>query len=228
MKTKTVTTFVVLATLIIGIVIGALAGGIWREKRVEKFGKMRPQRQFIEVMENIIKPDEAQREEIERVLEKRFEHIAQIRERHEQEMVAAFDSLGVELNSLLTEAQLKRLEEHFDKSSRTFVNRKLDRLTDVLKLSEDQRKQIEEIYRRHEPGFMGFRKSARADSIRNRLDLSGRRERLDEEIEKALTPEQRDKYRQFRERRERREFRFGSPPAPPPFGEPPPLPEEQD
>ncbi len=227
MTTRSKTTFIILGTLIIGIVVGSLGSGMLRERRVEKFDRMRPQQRFVEVMENIIKPDKAQREEIEKVLEKRFEHIAQIRERHELEMMSAFDSLRVELNALLTAEQLKRLEDHFEKGSQKFIKRKLDRLTDVLKLSEDQRKQIEEIYRRYEPGFMGFRRSAPADSGRSRPEVSGRREKLDEEIEKVLTPAQRDKYRQFRERRERRDFPLGSPP-PAPFGEPPRPPEERD
>jgi Spy/CpxP family protein refolding chaperone len=198
MTTKSKTTFIILGTLIIGIVIGALASGMWREKRIKKFSRMRPQQQFVETIEEIIKPDDAQRKAIEKVLEKRFEHIAQIRERHESEMMAVFDSLRQELNSLLTEEQLKRLEENLEKSSHRFRDRRLDRLTDVLQLTEDQRRQIEEIFRRNGPDFRRFRKPPARDSIPGRFDFMEQRKKLEKEIEALLTPEQRKKYEEFR------------------------------
>lgn len=212
MTTKSKTTFIILGTLIIGMVIGALSSGMWRQKRIEKFGRMRPQQQFIESIENIIKPDEAQRKAIEKVLEKRFEHIAQIRERHEQEMMAAFDSLKQELNSLLTEEQQKRLEENFEKSSHRFRDRRLDRLTDVLQLTPEQRKQIEAIFRQNAPDFRRFRKQLPPDSIPNRSDFMEQRKKFEAEIEAVLTPEQRKKYEEFKQYQD---FRFNRPSRPP-------------
>lgn len=216
MTTRSKTTFIILGTLIIGMLIGALASGMWRQKHIEKFGRMRPQQQFIETIQNIIKPGEAQRKAIEKVLEKHFAHVAKIRERHEQDMMASFDSLKLELDSLLTGEQLQRLEENFEKSSHRFRIRRLDHLTDVLQLTPDQRKQVEEIFRRNAPEFRRFRKAFPADSVSARAGFMERRKKIETEIEAVLTPEQREKYREFKQYRD---FHFDRP-SPPPLGEP--------
>lgn len=216
MTTKSKTTFIILGTLIIGVLIGALASGMWRQKRMEKFGRMRPQQQFVETIENIIKPDDAQRKAIEKVLEKHFEHVAKIREQHEQEMMASFDSLKQELNSLLTAEQQKRLEENLERSSHRFRDRRLDRLTDVLQLTPEQRKQIEAIFRQSAPNFRRFRKPPSPDSIPDRSEFMEQRKKLDAEIEAVLTPEQREKYQEFKQYRD---FPFDRS-SRPPFGKP--------
>jgi hypothetical protein len=216
MTTRSKTTFIILGTLIIGMVIGALASGMWRQKRIEKFDRMQPRRQFIETIENIIKPDDVQRKAIEKVLEKHFEHVAKIRERHEQEMMASFDSLKQELDSLLTEEQVKRLEENLKKSHHRFRDRRLDRLTDVLQLTPDQQKRIEEILRRNAPDFRRFRQPPPPDSIPGRAGFMEQRKKIDTEIEAVLTPEQRKKYEEFKQYQD---FPFDRP-SRPPFGKP--------
>ncbi len=80
MKMSTKTTFVILGTLFIGIIIGILGGGIIHQQRIEKFDRMRrmnPEQRFAEVIDEIIKPDEKQSDQIKDIMDEQAEKIPQ-------------------------------------------------------------------------------------------------------------------------------------------------------
>jgi hypothetical protein len=175
--------FIILGAVIIGITIGALGSGMLRENRVKRFERMRPEQRFSEVMEKIIQPEGEQREAIEKVLKEQSEQIAAIQERYHSEIIAVFDSSRKALQKILTEEQRERLKEHIEKGSQQFIERRLNRLTDELRLDEQQRKQIEEIFQRHGGNFGRFHRIAETDSLEKLPDVKEAMKKLDEEIE---------------------------------------------
>jgi Spy/CpxP family protein refolding chaperone len=198
MKTKTKTTLIILGTFVIGIIIGALASGTWRQKREHRFERMMPHQRFLRVMERIIQPTDEQREAIDQILKKRSEQISAIQEEHESEVQAILDSLRSDLASVLTEEQRARLEKRLAKGDKKLLEIQVARLAEALQLDENQRRQIKKIFskfaeqkgRRHK-GFKGNRE-------KRRQIMKDRFEKLQAEIEAVLTPEQREKYRKMR------------------------------
>lgn len=219
MSTKSMTLLIILATLVIGIAIGALSTGALRQRREDRFDRMPPQRRFHKAMERIIQPTDEQREAIQKILKHRFDQLSAIRQEHENEIIAIYDSMRVDFESILTEEQRTRLEERLRKGPHDMMQARVDRLAEKLQLDASQKKRIEEIMStllalpsRQRREFKGDRRESR-QSIRKRF------KKLHEEIEKVLTPEQIEEYREMRE--------FGHPPvADPPFHRPfarPPL-----
>ena len=198
MTTKSKTTLIILGTLIIGIAIGALVSGTWRQQREHRFERMMSHQRFLHVMERIIQPTDEQREAIDQILEKRSEQISAIQEKHESEVRALLDSLRSDLASVLTEEQRTRLEDRFTKGDRRLIGMRAARLAEALRLDENQRKQIEEIFSTFAEQIAPGRKNFKGNREERRQIIKNRFEKLQQEIEAVLTPEQREKYRNMR------------------------------
>ncbi len=206
MNTKTKSILAILATLLIGIAIGAIASGTLRHRKMERIERMSPQERFLKTMDEIIKPDEQQREAIQQVLKRESEQMAGIRERYQGEVIAVMDSVKKELRSILTPEQSQRLEEHFGKFEKRRNEREIKRLARVLDLTEAQQKQVSAIFEKHAirrnpsdfntPGDSSFIKTI---------------QQIQTEIETVLTPEQQEKYRKYNKEKRSR-FRFPGPP----------------
>jgi Spy/CpxP family protein refolding chaperone len=79
---------------------------------------------------------------------------------------------------------------------------------DELKLTDPQRKQIETIFESHRPQLSVLR-----DSVREKFEQE--RKAIDAEIEKVLTPEQRERFHEINERMRSRAFPPGGFPGRP-------------
>jgi hypothetical protein len=110
MKTGTKTILVILITLIIGMIIGALVTGAFARYRVRRFMSMREPGHLVTRIERIIGPDESQREAVREILRKHSEQFLEIHAQFEGEMLALRDSLKKDLDPLLTDEQKARLE----------------------------------------------------------------------------------------------------------------------
>lgn len=198
MNTKSKTTLIILGTLMIGIAMGALVSGTWRQQREHRFERMMPHQRFLQVMERIIQPTDEQREAIDQILEKRSEQISAIQEEHESEVRAILDSLRSDLASVLTEEQRTRLEDRLAKGDRRLIDIRAARLAEALRLDENQRKQIEEIFSAFAEQITPGRKNFKGNREERRQIIKNRFEKLQQEIEAVLTPEQREKYRNMR------------------------------
>jgi hypothetical protein len=220
MKMSTKSTYIILGTLIIGIVIGILGGGILHQKRFERFEDMRrmkPEQRFSEMIDEIVRPNENQRKLIKDVLEKQAEKIAELDEVYHGKILTIFDSTRQVINSSLNEEQIKRLEERINKGSEQFVKRHLQRLDQVLDLTKDQSRQIEEILKKFKPPFRQAKKLSFDRQGKNKTKFKNHMDEMDSEIETVLTPEQIEKFNRFKERRpkNRGDHRPGD--FPPPF-----------
>lgn len=101
-----------LAALLIGVVLGGLIHARMVEHRIERIGFLRSDRGFINHVERVVEPEnEAQREAIRAVLETGAARVAEHRRRSRREVQILLDSTRSELDSVLTDEQMVRLEE---------------------------------------------------------------------------------------------------------------------
>ncbi len=198
MNTKTMTTLIILCTLVIGVVIGALGSGMWRQKRESKFERMMPRQRFLGAMERIIDPTDTQREAIDKILKKRSEQITAVNEEHQNQIFTIYDSLQSELSSVLTKEQLNRLEDRLAKGAKQYSNARIGRLAEMLQLDENQQNRIEEIMTKFEEQMPSNRRDFEGNRKQRREDMQKRFDNLQEEIEAVLTPEQIEQYREMR------------------------------
>ncbi|MCH7753963.1 hypothetical protein IH970_02405 [candidate division KSB1 bacterium] len=217
MTTKTKSTFILLGVLAIGVTIGALASGTLQQQRKNRFERMPPHERFFLFMKSVVEPSEEQRDDVERIIENRSEQLRELHETHQTGVIAIYDSLRADLQTLLTDEQKKRFEEQIVKGSHKIAESRIERLTEALDLNDDQQKRIEEILAK-------FKKLPRPERIGSRGNWEDRRkmmrnqfQEMHEEIEAVLTPEQKEKFGELRMQRRRP---FDGPPGPPPFKRP--------
>lgn len=221
MKTSTKSTFVIIGTLIIGIILGILGGGILHQKRfeqVERMRRMAPEKRFEKTINEIIKPDEKQRNRIRELLKKQADKIAQLDEEYQSKILSIFDSTRQQINSSLNEEQIIRLEEQLINGHKQFIERHLERLDKILDLSNEQREKIEGILNNFQPPFSKNHRSHLGKPNKRRQKIFNNFEEMDKKIESVLTPEQQKKYSKFKLNRikNRRTPPSGEFPAPPP------------
>jgi len=196
MTNKSKTSLILIFTLLIGVIIGSLITGFIRQQRVHRFNRMKPQEKFIHAMERIIKPTDDQHSEINRILEKYYSKIHEVREQHQGELLAIFDSLRNDIGLILTDEQKNRLEREMEKGIRRFSRLKLDKLSEELELSDKQHSQVEKIFANLERNIrknFGDRRGFRGDRKTNMFEHL---QKFHQEIESVLTPEQIEKFRE--------------------------------
>jgi hypothetical protein len=110
MKMETKTVLIVLSTLIIGMIIGALITGAFARHRIGRFMSMREPGRLAAHVERIIGPDESQRDAVRAVLREHSEQFLELHSHFEDEMLALRDSLRKDLDPILTDEQKERLE----------------------------------------------------------------------------------------------------------------------
>jgi len=213
MTTKIKSTFILLGVLAMGVAIGALASGTLQQQRKHRFERMPPHERFFLFMERVIEPSEEQRDDVERIIETRSEQLRELHETHQTGVIAIYDSLRADLQTLLTDEQKKRFEEQIVKGSHKIAESRIERLTEALDLNDEQQKRIQEIKKLPRPE----RKGSRGNWEDRRKMLRNQFQEMHEEIEAVLTPEQKEKFGELRMQRRRP---FDGPPGPPPFKRP--------
>ncbi len=217
MTTKTKSTFILLGVLAIGVTIGALASGTLQQQRKHRFERMPPHERFFSFMKSVVEPSEEQRDDVERIIENRSEQLRELHETHQTGVIAIYDSLRADLQTLLTDEQKKRFEEQIVKGSHKIAESRIERLTEALDLNDEQQKRIEEILAKFKNLPRQERKRSRGNWEDRRKMLRNQFQEMHEEIEAVLTPEQKEKFGELRRQRRRP---FDGPPGPPPFKRP--------
>lgn len=205
MQSRTKSTIVILIVLVIGFVLGSLTSGALRQRRVDRFRHLSPQDQFRETMENIIRPDNRQRMELEQIWEKQDHRIAEIQENSAIQIMNFVDSLKLEFNSILTDEQQYRLQEHMNTMHEKFMRIRIGHMTRLLDLTDGQVKELRGIFEKHRhmmpDGMFGFKTRS---TSRDREHFR----QMESEIENLLTPDQLKKYQEYRQKRKRPEGAF--------------------
>ena len=117
MSAHTKTALVLLGTLVIGVVLGALLSGTLAQQRRDRSAELRGPRGFVQHMERVIQPtsDEQWAEVLPILQEADDRNRALIRDA-ETEIAAALQELGEQLGPLLDERQLERLTSELDRA----------------------------------------------------------------------------------------------------------------
>ncbi|MBU1706986.1 hypothetical protein KKB28_03625 [bacterium] len=104
---------IIIGTLLIGIVLGALMSGTLADRRHRKIGEMMRPNMFSERLIEVIEPLEPdQREAITAIVEETATRVQNLTRETRFEMHAVMDSMFSELRPLLTDEQSLRLERH--------------------------------------------------------------------------------------------------------------------
>lgn len=111
MKTNRKAAFVVVGTLIIGIVIGMLTGDYIRREGFRKFDRMPPSERASRFFEEMVHPSEAQMETMRPILERYTPKIDAIHKNSFEAIKATVDSMMVEMDTLLTPEQKDGLKK---------------------------------------------------------------------------------------------------------------------
>jgi len=214
MTTKTKSAFILFGILAIGVAIGALARGTLRTQQAHRFERMPPHERFFSFMERVLEPSEEQRDEVERVIEARSEQLRELHETHQTGVIAIYDSLRVDLQNILTDEQKIRFEDQIAKGSHKIAESRIERLTEALDLNDEQQKRIGEIFAKLKNLPRPERKGSRGKWEDRRRMMRNQFQKVNEEIEAVLTPEQKEKFGELRMQRRRP---FDGPPGPPQF-----------
>ena len=106
---------IIIFTLMIGLLLGVLIDRtIMRVQFQKRVGRMRSPEGFIHMMERIVEPDESQREEIIKILNKYSNRFHEIAANSHAKMVIVMDSLRTELDPVLTGEQKARLKNRME------------------------------------------------------------------------------------------------------------------
>ena len=106
-------TLIIIGTLLIGMVLGALILGTLAEKRHERIRKMMGPGKFTERLLDVIQPEnDEQRDNIIAVAESTTLKIDRMMRESRDEIRAMVDSMTVELRPFLSEDQNARLQKH--------------------------------------------------------------------------------------------------------------------
>ncbi|MBC7841344.1 MAG: hypothetical protein H7099_03500 [Gemmatimonadaceae bacterium] len=96
-------------TLLLGICLGVLGGGAMQERRLARVNDIRRPGGFIEHVQAVIQPTEAQWATIRPLVEATAERNAGMRRMHDSAMRSALDSLRAALDPMLDDRQRERL-----------------------------------------------------------------------------------------------------------------------
>lgn len=113
MNIKIKTALIIIVTLGIGIVIGALLNRTLTQNRIRNIISTRSPNHFIPLYKKIIKPDAKQHKAIMDVLDKHSSRMLEMRSNFLLEMLNEEKSMRTELDSILTPEQKKRLKNRF-------------------------------------------------------------------------------------------------------------------
>ena len=121
MKPKYLSILLIIATLVLGVVLGAVGNGALNNKRMKEISKIRRPGGFTEFVMRSAQPEnDAQRAAIESVLKDFGQQFRELGGKHQEEMRALGDSLMANLGGVLSDEQLEAVEEAMSTRRRRF------------------------------------------------------------------------------------------------------------
>jgi len=123
MKPRTKPALILLATLLVGILIGSLSTSAVINSRLEQITSLRTRGGFSDVLEAVIQPTDAeQKAQIRAVVERTGARMGDLYREGRKMRDAIGDSMRAELKPLLTPAQNQRLDAWFERPHRGASN----------------------------------------------------------------------------------------------------------
>lgn len=119
MNPKYLSLILVVVTLIVGIVLGAVGNGALHNKRMKEISKLRSNTGFSEYLINTIQPrDDAQRATVEQIIDEYVQKYRAVRDSQQVAMRAVSDSMRTELATVLSDEQIAAVDDMFERSRR--------------------------------------------------------------------------------------------------------------
>jgi len=204
--------FVIVITLALGIVMGAMLNRALTQNRIRSILSRRNPVRFVASFEKFIEPSADQRKLVRDILNKHAKRISEIRAKSREELQSSLESMMAELDPILAPEQKKRLEKRRLPGRFLFRNRRLE-IIDVdeeifvlkerLSLSENQASQIKHILEDSRNQVKMIRE--KRVNFRKRLQIMKEMEEKKEKaIEKILTKDQKKLYEQIKKRRHKK------------------------
>ena len=120
MKARTKSALLLVATLVVGLLVGAVTTGSIVNHRLDELKAMRSRGGFTGMLERVIEPtDEAQRAQIRAVLERSEARFSETRRECRGFFATGRDSMRADLASVLTPAQQTRLDQWLSRDWRS-------------------------------------------------------------------------------------------------------------
>lgn len=113
MHIKAKITIIIIITLIIGILIGAMLNRAIIQHRIKSTISLMQPGFLSDFYRDLLRPDEDQARKIQQILERHAEEIMQIRRDYQDDMTTANESLWAKLQPILTPEQEKRITRRF-------------------------------------------------------------------------------------------------------------------
>jgi hypothetical protein len=113
MNIKVKTALILIGTLVIGIVLGAMLNRALMQMRIKGFLAMRTHKGFVERMEKIIQPAATQQKEVTAILDKYALQFDAMHEEFKGRIDSLLNSFKNDLTPVLTPDQMKSMEEKF-------------------------------------------------------------------------------------------------------------------
>jgi hypothetical protein len=110
MKLHVKTALILLTTLVIGFVIGALTVPYFAMHRMRHFAGLRRPQGFVAFYEKVIQPTEAQKDTVHAILTRHFDKFNELADKHRETLMQLHEDLINDLNSVLSKEQKQRLQ----------------------------------------------------------------------------------------------------------------------
>jgi hypothetical protein len=117
---------IIVTTLIIGIAIGFELSEISIKKKFERMDSFKGPQGFTQIFEDIIKPDDSQKDKVNTILLKYHDKIDKVMQSNMSDIALRIDSMAVELNQILNTDQKTRLDEEMQRMKRMPMPPKMD------------------------------------------------------------------------------------------------------
>ena len=208
MKSKYTIAGIILATLILGILLGAVGSGAFIEGHKKMDEQIQPSDYFLSHIDDIIKPDSSQRAQVDAIVHRTADRITVLFDQHRMEMSMVLDTMKEQLMPLLTTDQQQRLthvitfgdEEQEGKGNLgsiiSFSYEYGEHLQQELHLDSMQTEQVMAIIRASHLQFRKNMDTAGGDTVRIERLEHALFDETSQAIQNVLTPRQKEMFRQ--------------------------------
>jgi len=215
MNPKLKVTLILLATLVIGIILGAVGRGVIMKGRHRKLDSTERTELFLSRVDEAIHPDSAQKAKVDEIAQRAADRITVLFDHHDAEMATIVDSMKRELSAVLSPLQLQQLDRELSikapgDSGRgelgvamAFSYEYAERLQRDLDLDSAQTEQMLILIKESHDRIMKQAKLARGNREKERQFRATFLDETNRKIEELLSPRQKEQFRLLRSERER-------------------------
>jgi len=195
MNVKTKTSLVIVFTLILGMVIGALASRALLQKKVERVFSMKQPKVFTKLYMEFIEPKATQKDQVQEILKTYGIRLNEIRSKSRKDQESTMLAMMSDLESFLSPEQLEWLElkssrwgrpTWWDSTKKVFVY-----LETELTLTEDQVIHLKKILAETQKKSRGrFQKIPKGKTLSFLIQM----EDIEKDLKKILSETQKEKF----------------------------------